>query len=394
MPACGPASPSSGGGGSSPSTSTPAAVTIRTALTARGSVADFGHEKQEEVKAAFASSIGVRVTSVSVRVSAAPSSKLDSKRASKKESRLESRLLSESQVTLTFTVLADAEAEATIEEAVRTKLGTADLATASLNVEVEAPPTISSEPGRASDAEGLEQAEADEGLLSSIRAQIASLIECFPSDATVTSPSGATLRLDELKAGDKVRASDASGALYYDEVSRFSYADYGKEAAFVTLATAKKTLTLTAEHRVPVGAECCFALKQAKDVAVGETLWLAGDQTAAPAVVTKVGATVAVGVHNPLMKHGGFPVVDGVVTAFESIAVVKFASATVPIAEALCEATGTCALVHEAVALANGLGPRPFIGGVVGGSGLGLLVATGLAAAAIGGGVRRMASSK
>ena len=82
---------------------------------------------------------------------------------------------------------------------------------------------------------------------------------------------------------------------------------------------------------------------------------------AAPAVVTKVGAAAGVGVHNPLMKHGGYPLVDGVVTAFESVGVVKLASLTVPLAEALCEATGTCAVVHEAIALASGVRPRPFI---------------------------------
>jgi len=212
---------------------------------------------------------------------------------------------------------------------------------------------------------------------------------CFPGDATVALDSGRTARLDELKPGDKVRAADASGAFYYDEVSRFSYADYDKEATFVALTTAKKTLRLTAEHRVPVGAECCGTVKKAKDVAVGETVWLAAAAAAAPAVVTKLGSVAATGVHNPVMKHGGFPVVDGVVTAFERLAVVKFASYTVPIAEALCEATGTCAVVHEALALANGLGARPFIGGVVGGSGLGLLLATGFAAAALAAGARR-----
>jgi len=213
---------------------------------------------------------------------------------------------------------------------------------------------------------------------------------CFPGDATVVRESGVIVRLDELEAGDKVKAADASGAFYYDEVSRFSYADYTKKLAFVTLATAKSSLRLTAEHRVPVGASCCSTLKKAKDVAVGETVWTATAKAPAPAVVTKVGSASGVGVHNPLLKHGGFPVVDGVVTAFDSVGVVKFASLTVPLVEALCEATGTCAAVHEALALANGLAPRPFIGGAVGGtSGLGLAVATGLAVAALCGGTRR-----
>ena len=138
-------------------------------------------------------------------------------------------------------------------------------------------------------------------------------------------------------------------------------------------------------ERVADGDACCSNLKKAKDVAVGETLWLAATAAATPQVVTKVGSVYGAGVHNPLMKHGGFPVVDGVVTAFERLAVVKFASLTVPLAEAVCGATGTCAVVHEAIALANGLGPRPFIGGAVGTGLTGALVASVLLIGAVGG---------
>ena len=218
---------------------------------------------------------------------------------------------------------------------------------------------------------------------------------CFPGDATAVRESGAVARLDQLKAGDKIKATDASGALYYDEVSRFSYADYAKDATFVTLVTATASLRLTAEHRVPVGAACCSTLKKAKLVGVGETVWLASkDKPPAPAAVTQVGASVAVGVHNPLAKRGGFPVVDGVVTAFDSVGVVKFASLTIPLVEAACEATGTCALVEKLWSLLDGkLGARPTVGGATAGGltglAMGLALATGLAAAALAGGARR-----
>ena len=43
---------------------------------------------------------------------------------------------------------------------------------------------------------------------------------------------------------------------------------------FLTLATdGGRTLNLTAEHHLPVGSTCCSTLKQAKDVAAGETVW-------------------------------------------------------------------------------------------------------------------------
>ena len=122
---------------------------------------------------------------------------------------------------------------------------------------------------------------------------------------------------------------------------------------------------------MPVGAACCSTLKKAKLVGVGETVWLASkDKPPAPAAVTQVGASVAVGVHNPLAKRGGFPVVDGVVTAFDSVGVVKFASLTVPLAEALCEAIGACGHFRSLWALGGTrggrLGERPFVGGDVG----------------------------
>ena len=207
---------------------------------------------------------------------------------------------------------------------------------------------------------------------------------CFPGDATVVRESGAAARLDELKPGDKIKAADASGALYYDEVSRFSYADYAKEATFVALYTATSALRLTAEHRVPVGESCCSTLKRAKDVAVGETVWVGGGGAAAPAVVTKVGAAAGVGVHNPLMKRGGFPLVDGVVTAFESVGTVQLAALAVPLIEAGCEGTGTCDVIHSLWALVDGRGGRrAFVGGAVYPSLHGLAVVTACLASTI-----------
>ena len=138
-----------------------------------------------------------------------------------------------------------------------------------------------------------------------------------------------------------------------------------------------------------VWRRCCADLKKAKDVNVGDTVWLAAAAAAAatPAVVRKVGSAAGVGLHNPLMKHGeatycgglltttlpiylylylhrpylypiptpiplylyycrrrtvclspcgtgGFPVADGVVTAFDRLGLVKLASAALPMTEA------------------------------------------------------------
>ena len=54
------------------------------------------------------------------------------------------------------------------------------------------------------------------------------------------------------------------------------------------------------------------------------------------AQVRGVSSVVGVGLHNPLMTHGGFPVVDGVVTSFNTAAVVKRNAYLVPLVEKLC----------------------------------------------------------
>ncbi|EOD10598.1 hypothetical protein EMIHUDRAFT_248275 [Emiliania huxleyi CCMP1516] len=108
------------------------------------------------------------------------------------------------------------------------------------------------------------------------------------------------------------------GTLGFDVVSSFSLADPSAKAAFLSLATATAT-----------------ALKQASEVAVGETIWLASP--AAGTLITKV---VADGLHSPLTMHGGWPVVDGVATSYNSPAVVARNKYLVPLVEAVCPSLG------------------------------------------------------
>jgi hypothetical protein len=96
---------------------------------------------------------------------------------------------------------------------------------------------------------------------------------CFPSKSMVTKADGTTSRLDALKEGDSIVATTADGTLTTDTVSLLSIAEPDAHAPFVVLTTsANQTLTLTEAHHVPVGASCCANLKQAKDVAIGETV--------------------------------------------------------------------------------------------------------------------------
>ena len=103
----------------------------------------------------------------------------------------------------------------------------------------------------------------------------------------------------------------------------------------LTTANGTARLTLTPEHHVPVGGACCATLKKAKDVEVGETIFVVGRAkggATAHTVATKA-MTTGTGLHSPVLTHGSFPVVDDVVTAFDRIESVTLASYLLPYAE-------------------------------------------------------------
>jgi hypothetical protein len=158
----------------------------------------------------------------------------------------------------------------------------------------------------------------------------------------VTKADGSTARVDTLEEGDEIVAATADGALTTDTVSLLSLAKPTAEATFLTLATAEgSSLTLTPEHHLPVGAACCSTLKKAKEVVVGDELWLAGrDGVATQTAVAKVTLALEMGLFSPVLTHGGFPVVDGVVTSFDSLRGVRVAATLAPYLEPLAKATG------------------------------------------------------
>ena len=61
-----------------------------------------------------------------------------------------------------------------------------------------------------------------------------------------------------------------------DTVSPLSTSDAVREATFVVLRLASgHNLTLTPTHHLPVGEACCSHLKLAKDVGIGDKVWVA-----------------------------------------------------------------------------------------------------------------------
>jgi len=159
-----------------------------------------------------------------------------------------------------------------------------------------------------------------------------------------------------------VAATD-TGALTTDAVSFFSIALPETQATFVVLTTStNQTLTLTAEHHLPIGDACCAHLKKAKDVAIGERIYTAsaGDTSARVAVVASKVVSTASGLHSPVLVNGGFPVVDGVVTSFDTLERVTLAKYGLAPLLTACKATGTCSAVRRTM-LSYAHGDRQYI---------------------------------
>ena len=75
---------------------------------------------------------------------------------------------------------------------------------------------------------------------------------------------------------------------------------------------------------------------------VGETVWVAAPGAPRPTTITAKTSTRATGLHSPVLTHGGFPVVDGLVTSFDSIEKVTLAKHGLAPLLAACKATKSC----------------------------------------------------
>ena len=82
-------------------------------------------------------------------------------------------------------------------------------------------------------------------------------------------------------------------------------------------------------------------------MSVGETVWTVKAGAAVAQAVTKVTKKAAAGLHSPVLTSGSFPVVDGVVTSFDSIEKVTLAKHGLAPLLAACKATATSASLRE-----------------------------------------------
>ena len=172
---------------------------------------------------------------------------------------------------------------------------------------------------------------------------------CFPSKAMVMKPNGILMRMDALVEGDEIVATTEDGTLTTDTVSLLSIRKPEAMAQFLVLVTANNaTLTLTPEHHLPVGTACCSTLKKAKDVIVGETVWTIKDGAATKSTaITAISKAPGQGLHSPVLTHGRLPVVDGLVTSFDSIDKVRLAQFGLASLIAACKKSGTCTKFRE-----------------------------------------------
>jgi len=187
--------------------------------------------------------------------------------------------------------------------------------------------------------------------LSATAIGAASSDPCFPSSALVTLHDGTPARIDALKEGDEIMAATADGKFTTDTISLLSLAKPQASAKkLVTLTTAKNiTLSLTEGHHVPFGEACCSMLKKAQDIEVGDNIWgmVNGAKAATMETVTAKSSAELKGLHSPVLTHGSFPIVDGIVTSFDDAQTVSLAAATLKYLLPLCKATGSCSLFRR-----------------------------------------------
>lgn len=167
---------------------------------------------------------------------------------------------------------------------------------------------------------------------------------CFAGKSVVTRADGLSVRIDTLKEGDEIVAATADGSLTTGVLSLLSIANPEADVDnFLTLTTAANaTVTLTPNHHLPVGVACCSTLKKAKEVSVGEHVWFVEQGKAATTTVITKTVTQGKGLHSPVLTNGAFPIVDDIITSFDSIEKVMLAKYGLASLVAFCKASGTC----------------------------------------------------
>ncbi|GFR65653.1 immune-associated nucleotide-binding protein 5 [Elysia marginata] len=96
--------------------------------------------------------------------------------------------------------------------------------------------------------------------------------QCFPGDAQVWLAEGQSVKLQDVRKGDKILAVNESGELVYDTVYMFGHYEPDAWGWFVVLTTESRSVAVTADHFVfcmKNGKETCLT---AGEISVGDML--------------------------------------------------------------------------------------------------------------------------
>jgi hypothetical protein len=150
--------------------------------------------------------------------------------------------------------------------------------------------------------------------------EIKAVLDCFPGDATVTTPSGKKL-MSDLKVGDCVLSKGVDGTtIPCDEVYMFGHAEHKTTTLYHRLSLDSGTsLKISPHHFIHTTkmTDSRFqdaTLKYAKTVTVGEYVW---EESGRKSLVLANQVEMGTGAFNPYTKTGNI-IVDGVVASAHS----------------------------------------------------------------------------
>jgi len=128
----------------------------------------------------------------------------------------------------------------------------------------------------------------------------------------------------DLRVGDRVLAVGSDDVLAFSDIYFFGHADPDTEALYVKLWVATEVLHLSSEHFVPICRSPIHSCEwqtrvevYAKDVQVGDAMWVAGSALAKPSKVIAIDSSFELGLFNPYTMQGNI-VVDGIIASCHS----------------------------------------------------------------------------
>ncbi len=144
---------------------------------------------------------------------------------------------------------------------------------------------------------------------------------CFPGSCSMTVQGKGKVTMERLEAGDSVLNSKTNGNLQFEEVFLFSHAEREVTTCFVEVLTEQgKKITLSSNHLIPISK--MDALKPARDIRVGDNIFVVTTDKKSPVVdaVVNVTTVIASGLYCPHTASGTL-IVDGVLVSCYSTVV-------------------------------------------------------------------------